>query len=323
MDSVFVTHELPGGRIEELRDSCIMDVWTDASPMTAADLTRRLRGQCGVLCSFTNLIDEALLDANPQLRFISSMSVGLDHVDLDAATARGIPVGYTPDVLVETTADANFALILAAARRIAEADRYIRAGQWRAEKGWSPDFFVGKDVGGATLGVVGLGKIGQAVARRGLGFGMRVLAWNRSEKVVPGVKQVSLEELLSNSDFVSINVALTESTHHLLNADRIALMKDDAVLVNTARGGIVDETALADALQRGTLAAAGLDVFEQEPVASSNPLLSLPNVVVTPHLGSGSMATRIRMADLAVENVIAALQNKPMPNCINKEVYGR
>jgi glyoxylate reductase len=197
------------------------------------------------VCTLINRVDRQLLDAAPNLQFVSSMSVGVDHIDLPLLTERGIPVGHTPGVLVDTTADTAFALLLAAARRVAEADRFVRAGLWRPENPWSPDFFVGKDVSGATLGIIGLGEIGQAVARRAEGFGMRILAWNRSPREVPGVQMVSLEELLLRSDFVSVNVALTAETRNLLDAEHIGMMKPGSVLVNTARGGIVDEAALA------------------------------------------------------------------------------
>jgi len=267
-------------------------------------------------------INKTLLDAVPDLEFVSSMSVGVDHIDVQALSERGIPVGNTPGVLVETTADTTFALLLAAARRIAEADRFLRNGHWTAANAWSPDFFTGKDVSGATLGIVGLGEIGLAVARRAAGFGMQVLAWNRSPRQAAGIEMVALEELLLRSDFVSIHVALAAATRNLLDAGKIALMKPGAVLVNTARGGIVDEQALADALACGKLSAAGIDVFEREPVPADNPLLGLPNVVVTPHIGSATTLTRARMADMAAANAIAALQGQVMPCCVNPQVYG-
>ena len=298
-----------------------MNVWMGPGLLPASGLRDELEDCEGLLCLLTDRIDEALLDANPQLRFIASMSVGVDHIDVKAASARGIPVGNTPHVLVETTADASFALMLAAARRLVEADHFVRGGHWRVENAWYPEFFTGKDVAGATLGIVGLGEVGQAVARRAAGFGMRVLAWNRSPKTVAGVECVALDDLLAESDFVSINVALGEETRHLIDARRLALMKRDAVLVNTARGGIVDEIALADALSHDRLAAAGLDVFEREPVPADNPLLSLPNVVVTPHIGSATRATRAKMADMAALNMLAALAGERMPHCANPEVY--
>lgn len=321
MAKILVTHQIPGARVLELPDHCELNVWMGPGLLPATALQDELAGCDGLLCLLTDRIDAALLDANPQLRFVSSMSVGVDHIDVAAASARGIPVGNTPGVLVETTADASFALMLAAARRLVEADRFIRGGHWGPDNAWSPEFFTGKDVAGATLGIVGLGEIGRAVARRAGGFGMRVLGWNRSEVSVPGVELRELDALLAESDFVSIHVALGEETRNLIDARRLALMKHDAVLVNTARGGIVDEVALADALSHDRLAAAGLDVFAVEPTPGNHPLLSLPNVVATPHIGSATLATREKMADLASANVLAALAGQPMAHCVNPEVY--
>ena len=321
MEKILVTHQLPGERVHALADHCELNVWMGPGLLPPDALAEEMIGCSGLLCLLTDRIDEAFLDAHPELRFVSSMSVGVDHIDVAAATARGIAVGNTPGVLVETTADATFALLLAASRRLVEADRFLRGGHWRVENAWSPDFFVGKDVAGATLGIVGLGAVGQAVARRAAGFGMRVLGWNRSERDVPGVENCDLDTLLEQSDFVSVNVALTAETRGLIDARRIALMQSDAVLVNTARGGIVDEVALADALAHGRLAAAGIDVFEREPIADDNPLGELPNVVLTPHIGSATLRTRAQMADMAVENVLAALKGERMPSCANPEVY--
>jgi glyoxylate reductase len=321
MERIFVTSALPGDALDRLGQCCELDVWSTGEPLPAEVLCERLQGCSGLLCLLTNRVSASLLDANPQLRWVSSMSVGVDHVDVPALTARGIPLGNTPGVLVETTADLNFALLLAAARRIPEADRYIRAGHWRPDRVWSPTLLTGKDVAGATLGIIGLGDIGQAVARRASGFGMRVLGWTRSGRQVAGVETLALDEVLAQSDFVSVNVALTDATRDLLDAAAIAQMKPGAVLVNTARGGIVDETALAAALAEGRLYAAGIDVFAREPVAMDNPLLGLPNVVVAPHIGSASKATRAQMAALAANNLIAAIQGEPMPHCVNPEVY--
>lgn len=318
---VFVTHQLPGDRIHELAKCCELNVWMGPGLLSSAGLRTELRGARGLLCMLTDRIDKSLLDSLPDLNFVSSMSVGVDHIDVKAMSERGIPVGHTPGVLVDTTADTAFALLLAAARRVTEADRFLRQEQWNAANAWAPDFFTGKDVSGATLGIIGLGKIGQAVARRAAGFGMRVLAWNRNPRNIPGIEMVGLEALLRGSDFVSVHVALTQETRNLLDADRIALMRPGAVLVNTARGGIVDEHALAAALASGELFAAGVDVFEREPVPADNPLLRLSNVVATPHIGSATTQTRIRMADMAVDNMIAALEGRVMPCCVNPEVY--
>jgi len=318
---VFVTRQLPGERFHELAQHCAVNAWMGPGPLPAATLRTELAGCQGLICLLSDRIDRALLDVAPGLEFVSSMSVGVDHIDVNALSERGIPVGNTPGVLVETTADTAFALLLAAARRIAEADRFVRNGTWTAANAWTPDFFTGKDVSGATLGIVGLGEIGQAVARRAAGFGMQVLAWNRAPRQLPGIEMVALEELLARSDFVSIHVALAAATRNLLDAGKIALMKPGAVLVNTARGGIVDEQALAAALAGGKLSAAGIDVFEREPVPADNPLLHLANVVVTPHIGSATTATRARMADMAAANAIAALQGREMPCCVNPQVY--
>ncbi|MCP5128199.1 MAG: D-glycerate dehydrogenase [Pseudomonadales bacterium] len=321
MRKVFVTHQLPGGRIHELAQLCDMNVWMGPGLLPASRLRSELAGCHGLVCLLTDRIDKTLLDAMPALQFVSSMSVGVDHVDVQALSERGIPLGNTPGVLVDTTADTAFALLLAAARRVAEADRFVRRGDWTEANAWAPEFFTGKDVSGATLGIVGLGEIGQAVARRAAGFGMRVVAWNRAPREVPGVEMLTLDELLACSDFVSIHVALAQETRNLLDASKIGLMKPGAVLVNTARGGIVDENALAAALANGRLSAAGIDVFAKEPVLADNPLLALPNVVITPHIGSATICTRALMADMAVANAIAALQGQVMPCCVNPQVY--
>ena len=318
---VFVSHQLPGDRIHELAQHCDLNVWMGPGLLPPGALHEELAGCQGLICLLTDSIDKELLVAMPDLEFVSSVSVGVDHVDVQTLSEKSIPLGNTPGVLVDTTADASFALLLAAARRLGEADRFVRQGNWRAENAWSPDFFTGKDVSGATLGIIGLGEIGQAVARRAAGFGMKVLGFNRSQKALPNIEQVSLEELLLRSDFVSIHVALNDDTRNLLDAAHIEMMKPGAVLINTARGGIVDEFALAEALKSGALYAAGIDVFETEPVPADNPLVELPNVVLAPHIGSATVITRARMADLAVENALAALQDLPMPHCVNPQVY--
>lgn len=298
-----------------------MEVLEGSQSLCGARMRDELSTCQGLICLLTDAVDRPLLDAMPRLEFISSISVGVDHIDVAASTQRQIPVGHTPGVLVDTTADAAFALLLAAARRVAEGDRFIRAGEWRPENRWSPDFFLGKDVSGATLGIIGLGAIGQAVARRAAGFDMRVIGWTPSGREVPGVDSVSLEELLLRSDFVSVHLALATATRNLLDAARLATMKPGAVLVNTARGGIVNEQALVKALDSGHLYAAGLDVFEREPLGMDNPLLQHPRVVVVPHIGSATTLTRAKMVDIAMRNATAALQGQPMPHCVNPEVY--
>jgi len=320
---IFATRSLAGAPLAGLAHRCDLDVWPARTAPTPEQLASRSRDADGLLCLLTDRIDAALLERCPRLRAVSSVSVGVDHVDLDAATARGIPVGHTPGVLTETTADLAFALLLAAARRVAEGDRFVRAGEWTPDHVWEPDLLLGRDVHGATLGLVGLGAIGQAMARRAQGFGMRVLAWSRTRRDMPGVAFASLDSLLPAADFVSVHVALNADTRGLLGESALARMKPGAVLVNTARGGIVDEDALADALRSGQLGAAGLDVFAREPLDPASPLLRLPNVVLTPHIGSASEATRARMVELAVENLLAALAGNPMPHCANPAVYAR
>jgi len=315
---VFVTRSLPGDALAPLEPALALEVWAGpGAPPREALLERAGRAE-GLLCLLTDRIDAALFDAAPRLRVVSSCSVGLDHVDLAAATARRIPVGHTPGVLTETTAELTFALLLAAARRVVEADRFVRDGHWRE---WAPDLLLGRDLAGSTLGVIGLGAIGSKVAARAQAFGMQVLGWNRSPCPAPGVDGVTLETLLARSDFVTIHVALTPETRGLIGAREIARMPRGAVLVNTARGGIVDEAALAAALASGQLAAAALDVFEQEPLPASSPLLAAPNLVLAPHIGSATIRTRARMADLAVANLLAGLAGERMPHCANPEVY--
>lgn len=322
---IFATRALPGGVLDAVADDAELEVWPERSSPGPERLAERAADADGLLCLLTDRIDAGLLARCPRLRAVSSVSVGVDHVDLGAATARGIPVGHTPGVLTETTADLAFALLLAAARRVAEGDRFVRAGAWVPERVWEPDLLLGRDVHGATLGVVGLGAIGRAVARRARGFGMRVLGWSRTRRPLGDLADLvtwaELPELLAASDFVSVHVARTPETRGLLDRAALDRMKVGAVLVNTARGGIVDEAALAAALASGRLAAAGLDVFEREPIEPGSPLLSLQNVVLTPHVGSASEATRERMGRLAVANLRAALAGERMPHCANPDVY--
>ena len=274
-----------------------------------AELTRRLQGKAGIFATGSERIDAALLDACPELRAVCNMAVGYNNIDVDACTARGIVATNTPDVLTETTADFGFALMMAAARRMAESERFLRRGEWTK---WSYDMFTGSDVHGATLGVLGMGRIGQAIARRGaLGFGMQVIYHNRSPldaaaEAALGARWVDKTTLLREADHLVLVVPYSAATHHAIGAAELALMKPSATLTNIARGGIVDDAALAAALRERRIAAAGLDVFEGEPRVHPE-LLTLPNVVLTPHIGSATIATRRAMADLAADNLIAAL----------------
>ena len=284
-----------------------MEVWPGRSPPTPADLHAGCRDADGLLCLLTDRVDAGLLDAAPRLRAVSAFAVGVDNIDLDACRERGIQVGHTPGVLTETTADLAFALLLAVARRVTEGDAAVRAGDWPS---WEPAAFLGEEVSGATLGVVGTGRIGSAVARRAEGFGMTVLGHARSGGV-------ALDELLERSDFVSLHVPLSEETRGLIGEPELRRMGPSAVLVNTARGEIVDTAALVRALDESWIAAAGLDVTDPEPLPPDHPLLATRRAVVTPHIGSASRQTRERMAAMAVDNLLAALRGERMPHLAN------
>ena len=301
MARVFVTRRLPGTALTRLAAEHEVDVWPERMPPPQDVLRQRAARVDGLLALLTDRVDAALIESCPDLRVISNYAVGSDNVDLEAAAARGIPVGITPDVLTEATADLAFAGLLAAARRLPEALAAVREGRWQT---WEPDWLLGHDVHGATLGIVGYGRIGQAVARRAEGFSMRILATPR----------VPLDELLAQSDAVTLHVPLTSETRHLIDADALARMKPTAILVNTARGGVVDQQALARALHRGEIAGAALDVTDPEPLPPDHPLLDAPNLLVLPHIGSATHTARERMADLAVDNLLAGLAGTPLPH---------
>ena len=320
---VFVTRRLPEPAMERLRAADVaLDIWPEAGPPPYEVLLQRAAGVHGLLTLLTDRVDAPLLDAiGPQLRVISQMAVGVDNIDLDACTARGIPVGHTPGVLSDAVADLTIGLMIATARRFFEAAADMRAGRWGA---WSPMGWVGPDLYGSTVGIVGLGRIGMAVARRLQGFGVTLLYHNRHRRpeaeATPAARYVSLPELLETSDFVSLHCPYTPETHHLIDAQALARMKPTAILINTARGGVVDQDALVDALRTGQIRAAGLDVFTPEPLPPDHPLLQLPNVTALPHIGSASIATRIRMAQMAVDNLLAGLEGRPLPHCANPHV---
>jgi glyoxylate reductase len=322
--NVFVTRKLPGDALEKLVAAAEVEVWQHELPPPRERLLQSLADADGLLCLLTDPVDRELIAAAPRLRAISTMAVGYDNIDVAAATERGIPVGHTPDVLTETTADFAFGLLLAAARRIPEGDRAVREGRWTT---WHPSFLLGQDMHGATLGIVGLGAIGAAVARRAAGFSMRVLYHSRTRKPdlerELGCEFVEFERLLAESDFVSAHVPLTPETHHLFDDEAFARMKPNAVFVNTSRGPVVDEAALHRALEAHRIAAAAIDVTEVEPLDKHDPLLRQANLVITPHIASASVRTRERMAAMAVENLLAALDGKRPPHCVNPEVFQR
>jgi lactate dehydrogenase-like 2-hydroxyacid dehydrogenase len=312
MARAFVTRRLTGTALDRLAADHEVDVWPGRPPPPAEELAARVRDCEALLCLLTDRVDAGLIESAPRLRAISNYAVGVDNVDLEAATARGIPVGNTPDVLTETTADLALALMLGVARRLTEGDALVRRGEWVT---WGPELLLGHDLHDATVGVIGMGRIGSAVARRVEGFGAEVIHTGRSGGVPLG-------ELLARADFVTLHCPLTPETRGVIGAEALRRMRDSAYLVNTARGPIVDTDALLGALERGEIAGAALDVTDPEPLPGDHPLLGAPNLLVLPHLGSATHATRERMADLAVDNLLAALAGERMPHCANPEVYG-
>jgi glyoxylate reductase len=306
----FVARELPGTALDRLRAAHETEVWDGDGPPPAAIFRERVAGCEGLLSLLTDTIDAELIAAAPALRVISNYAVGVDNVDVAAATARGIPVGHTPDVLTDSTADLAVALMLAIARRIPEGERIVRAAGWST---WSPQWMLGRDLHGATVGIVGGGRIGSAVARRLAGFGCEVLVAGRDGPT-------PFPDLLERSDFVSLHVPLNPGTRDLIGEPELQAMRPSAYLVNTARGPIVDQAALGRALREGWIAGAALDVTEPEPLPPDDPLLEAPNLIVIPHLGSATERTRAAMADLAVTNLLAGLAGEPMPHSVNPEV---
>jgi glyoxylate reductase len=298
----FVTRDLPGPALGRLRAVHEVDLWPSRTPPTPEELAQGAADAEGLLSMLVDRIDEQLLDRCPKLRAIANYAVGYDNIDLAAARARGIAVGNTPDVLTDATADLAFALLLAAARSLTEAAASVANGEWLT---WEPEQYLGYDVHGATLGIIGMGRIGRAVARRAAGFEMEVIHTGRDGLTLP--------QLLARADFVSIHCPLTPETRHLIDAAALREMKPTAILINTARGAIVDQQALRQALIDGTIGGAALDVTDPEPPPVDDPLLSAPNLIIVPHIGSATHSAREQMATLAVENLLAALDGKPMP----------
>jgi glyoxylate reductase len=304
MARVFVTRELPFPALDRLRAAHDVDVWPDADPPPPDALRERAAAADGLLTMLTDRVDAALLDAAPGLRAIANLAVGTDNIDLEAAAARGVPVGNTPDVLTDATADLTLALMLALVRRLPEGAARVRDGRWGA---WQPAEDLGGDLAGRTLGIVGWGRIGQAVGRRAEAFGMEVVHSSRSSGL-------DRDELLERADVVSLHTPLTTDTRHMIDAAALERMKPTAYLVNTARGGVVDQRALRAALIAGDIAGAALDVTDPEPLPPGDPLLEAPNLLVVPHIGSATTGTRAKMADMAVDNLLAALDGRPMPH---------
>lgn len=320
MARCFVTRSLPGPALDRLRAEHEVEVWTERLPPSYEELSARAAAVDGLLALLTDRIDAALIEHCPRLRVISNYAVGYDNIDIDAAAARAIAVGNTPDVLTEATADLTWALLLAAARKLPEAVASVHAGDWLT---WEPARYLGAAVQGAVLGIIGFGRIGRAVARRASGFDMTVLytgAGSGASASDALASEVPLDELLEGSDFVSLHCPLTPATHHLIDAATLGRMRSNAILVNTARGPIVDPVALREALESGQIAGAALDVTEPEPPPPDDPLLGAPNLIVVPHIGSATRLAREQMAELAVENLLAGLEGRPLPHQVEAVV---
>ena len=319
---VYVAREIPENGIKILEECCEVRYRKEMPPPSREELLAAVKDVDAIYCTLSEKIDKELMDSAPRLRVVGTMSVGVDHIDVDYATSKGIYVVHTPGVLTDTTADFAWALLMAAARRVVEADKMVRSGGWKIQ--WAPTMMLGHDVHGKTLGIVGRGRIGLAVAKRARGFDMKVLYYDvvrrRDVEESMGIEYVELDELLRRSDFVSIHVPLTPQTRGLIGERELKLMKPTAILVNTSRGPVVDEAALARALKERWIAAAGLDVFEKEPLPMDSPLLELDNVVLTPHIASASYDTRAKMAELAATGIVKVLKGEEPENLFNKDV---
>ncbi len=315
---VYVTRHLPKTALQELQDACEVEIWDEEFPPPYDLIVEKAADKVGLLCLLTDKIDANLMDAAPNLKVISQVAVGYDNIDVAAATERDIAVGNTPGVLTDATADFAFTLMMTAARRVGEAIEYVRAGEWET---WGLTLLLGQEVHGATLGIVGMGRIGQAMAKRARGFDMNVLYYNRSRK--PKVEEElsveyrELDDLLHESDFVSLHVNLTDETQGMFDSRAFGLMRENAILINTARGPIVDSEALYDALKEGQIAYAALDVTDPEPIPANDKLLTLSNLIVVPHIASATVTSRTQMAQMAVRNLIAGVRGEALPFPVN------
>ena len=321
---VFITRRIHPDALELIAAETDMDVWPDEYPPAPEMLKEKIRAVSGVLTNIMDRIDADTLAGATNLKVVSQMAAGTDNVDVAAATKQGIPVGYTPGVLSVSTADHTWALLMATARRVAEGDRWVRGGNWKLA--FHPMHWLGADVSGATIGIVGMGKIGLEVAKRARGFDMKVLYYSRTKK--PEIESqyemryVEMPHLLESSDFVTLHVPLTPTTRHFISAEELSAMKPLAILINMARGPVVDPLALYAALKEGQIAGAGLDVTEPEPILPGDPLLTLDNLVITPHVGSASHGARRAMCMLAAKNLLAGVRGEELIACFNPDVYG-
>lgn len=318
---IYVTRELPERGLKIIRQHFETEVWPEYAPPPKKTIIEKAKNVDALATLLSDKIDTEVYNAAPKLKIVSQLAVGFDNIDLPEATKRGIYVTNTPEVLTDTTADFSWALLMAIARRVVEADKYVRTGQWKVA--WHPAMFTGRDIFGATIGIVGAGRIGYAMAKRAKGFDMKILFYDvmpRPEIEQLGAKKVDLPTLLQESDFVSIHVPLMKETYHLMDESKFKLMKKTAYVINNSRGPVVDEKALYKALKEGWIAGAGLDVFEQEPTPSDNPILKLDNVVVAPHISSASLETRAKMSEMVAGNLVTFFEGKQPPNLVNKDV---
>jgi glyoxylate reductase len=316
---VFITRRIPDAGLNLIMQECDVDLWEKDLPPTKEELLQHVPGVDGILSLLSDPIDADVMHAaGDNLKVISNYAVGYNNIDVQTATQRGIPVGNTPGVLTEATADFAFALMMSAGRRVVEAEKHVRAGKWKT---WGPSTLLGVDFAGTTLGIIGFGRIGKAMARRATGFGMRILIYDPTAEAMTGVIKVDLDTLYRESDFISLHTPLSPETHHMINADAFSKMKPNAVLVNTARGEIIDQTALYDALKSHKIFAAGIDVSEPEPLPMDSPLFELKNLIICPHIASASTTTRENMALIAAGNLLAGLQGHRLPHVVNPEIY--
>ena len=319
----FVSRRMDQDALDIIAGFADMEVWPDDAPPTAEQLREKLADADGTVINIMDRVDAALLEAAPRLRVISQLAAGLDNVDLSECTKRGIPVGSTPGILSKAVADHGFAMLLSAARRVVESDKWVRENNWKLQ--FHPTYWLGAEVQGSTLGIIGLGQIGLEMARRAAGFDMRVLYYSRSRKPElesrHGLIYTDLNTLLAEADFVSLHVPLTPDTRHIINEDALRKMKSTAILINLSRGPTVDTDALTRALREGWIGGAGLDVVDPEPIPVGHPLLDMSNVTITPHIGSASVGSRRAMSIMAADNLVAGLQGEPMVHCANPEVY--
>jgi len=316
---VFITRRIPDSGLDMIYEECEVDLWEQELPPTKEELLQHVRGVDGILSLLSDPIDvEVMGAAGENLKVISNYAVGFNNIDVQEATKRKIAVGNTPGVLTEATADFAFALMMSAGRRVVEAEKTVQAGKWKT---WGPSILLGVDFSGATLGIIGFGRIGKAMARRATGFGMRILIYDPTAQPMEGIIKVDLDTLYRESDFISIHTPLTPETKHLINQEAFSKMKPTAVLVNTARGEIVDQDALYDALKNRKIFAAGIDVTDPEPLPLDSPLLELDNLIICPHIASASTSTRENMAIIAAGNLLAGLHGNRLPHVVNPEIY--